>query len=112
MRRASPSKTADESARDPADPASVGPPVQLRCGQDISARRVIVQTAFPVLSLNPLEYDDWASVFVGNHIYPRLFPETDREWIPSIAKDVKYQCLDSRRSPTEPCHRERLLLKF
>ncbi len=81
-------------------------------GQDLSTRRVIVQTAFPVLSLNPLEYDDWASVFVGNHIYPRLFPETDREWIPSIAKDVKYQCLDSRRSPTEPCHRERLLLKF
>lgn len=79
---------------------------------DPPPRSVIVQTAFPVLSLNPLEYDDWASVFVGNHIYPRLFPETDREWIPSIAKEVRYQCLDLIRSPAHPCKKERLLLNF
>lgn len=75
-------------------------------------RHLVVQTAFPILSLDPLKYDDWASVFVGNHIYPRLFPETDREWIPSVAQDAKFKCLDQDRLLLHPCRKERLILKF
>jgi len=34
---------------------------------------VIVKSKLPPLSLAPLEYDDFAAVFIGNHIYRRLF---------------------------------------
>lgn len=77
-----------------------------------ASTRIEMQTSFPVLSLAPLVYDDWASVFVGNHIYPRLLPETGREWIPSIADEIKFVCLENGPSRLHPCKRERLLLKF
>lgn len=75
-------------------------------------QRIEMQTSFPILSLSPLVYDDWASVFVGNHIYPRLLPEPGREWIPSAAHEVRFECMAPGASPLSPCRRERLLLRF
>lgn len=74
--------------------------------------RLQVQTSFPVISLDPRVYDDWASVFVGNHIYPRLLPEAGKEWIPSIAKEARFECIDAAAKPLAPCRKEILLLKF
>lgn len=71
-----------------------------------------VQTSFPILSLDPRVYDDWASVFVGNHIYPRLLPEPGREWIPSIAEESRFECLERGASALAPCRKERVLLKL
>jgi protein-S-isoprenylcysteine O-methyltransferase Ste14 len=53
-----------------------------------------VQLGFPAISLDPKIYDDWSSVFIGNHIYPRLFSEPDRNWDYSISKDFKITCED------------------
>ena len=74
--------------------------------------RLRVQTSFPVLSLHPLVYDDWASVFVGNHIYPRLLSEPGREWIPPAAHEALYECVEPGASQLSPCRKERLLLKL
>ncbi len=32
-----------------------------------------LQLAHPVVSLDPRTYDDWSSIFVANHVFPRLF---------------------------------------
>ncbi len=34
---------------------------------------IVVKSKLPPLSLAPLEYDDFAAVFIGNHIYRRLY---------------------------------------
>lgn len=91
--------------------------VLLKCAEWLTAvpeapARIRLQTSFPILSLDPRIYDDWASVFIGNHIYPRLLPEPEREWIPSITKEVRFECLDRGASPLSPCKKERLLLSF
>jgi len=54
-----------------------------------------LQLGAPVLSIDPRLYDDWSSVFVGNHIYPRLLPDESRPWIPHIAKDLNITCENS-----------------
>lgn len=55
---------------------------------------VVAQLGNPVLSLDPLVYDDWASVFVGNHLYPRFVAEPTRPWIPFVAHDLQIICSD------------------
>lgn len=57
---------------------------------------VIVQFAHPATSLNPLTYDDWSSVFIGNHIYRRLLPEKSRPEVTAIARNLILSCKDSK----------------
>lgn len=56
--------------------------------QSDASRGTVLQIAFPISSLNPLIYDDWSSVFVGNHIYRRLFPEPDRPGVLAVTDRV------------------------
>jgi len=55
---------------------------------------MILQFAHPATSLNPLVYDDWSSVFIGNHIYPRFIHEESRPEVPSVARDLILNCKD------------------
>ena len=57
---------------------------------------VRLQLGAPVLSLNPVKYDDWSSVFIGNHIYPRLLMDEERPWLPYLAQELKISCVESR----------------
>lgn len=68
---------------------------------------VSVQLAFPVTSLSPLIYDDWSSVFIGNHIYRRLLPEPERNIVSAVAKDFKILC-DDRSASQEKCRQVRV----
>lgn len=72
---------------------------------------VSVQLAFPVTSLNPVIYDDWSSVFVGNHIYRRLFNEKDRPEISTVTDSVKFECV-SNKNDANIDHCERLQISF
>jgi protein-S-isoprenylcysteine O-methyltransferase Ste14 len=56
------------------------------------ASTLIVHLTYPILSLDPTVYDDWGSVFVGNHIYAPL--TTDRKELSAfqISKDVAIKC--------------------
>ena len=72
-----------------------------------------LQIAYPVLSLNPTVYDDWGSVFVGNHIYRRLIKDSDLPEMPYIAEDFKAQCSDgSADAFAQNCPRIRITFKF
>lgn len=65
-----------------------------------------MQFAYPVTSIDPNAYDDWESVFIGNHIYPRLLPDSSRPSIISITDTLKVECerpeisLDSEKCTT------------
>lgn len=49
---------------------------------------------YPITYLEPTLYDDWETVFIGNHIYRRLLPEEDNPAIPAIAKDAQVSCAE------------------
>jgi len=53
---------------------------------------VKVQFAYPVTSVDPTLYDDWESIFLGNHIYPRLLPEDDNPAVPALGRDITLSC--------------------
>ncbi len=53
---------------------------------------VKVQFAYPVTSLKPLDYKDWQSVFLGNHIYPRLTPQDRDPRLNYITKSIAFRC--------------------
>lgn len=65
---------------------------------------LVVGTNIPFYHLSPLKYDDWTSVFVGNHIWARLLPEKDRGSVRSVATDLQESCLDTK------CRRMRIVL--
>lgn len=49
---------------------------------------------YPITYLDPVLYDDWETVFIGNHIYVRLLPEDDKPWVPFLTKEVKVTCVE------------------
>jgi protein-S-isoprenylcysteine O-methyltransferase Ste14 len=55
---------------------------------------LVVQFAHPATSLNPVFYDDWSSVFLGNHIYPRLLIEESRPEALAVVRNLKLTCKD------------------
>jgi len=72
---------------------------------------VKVQLGFPVLALDPKIYDDWSSVFIGNHIYYRFFSEKNRQWDYAIARDFVISCLDRKTNQDiESC--DQIQVKF
>lgn len=73
---------------------------------------LVIQFAYPVISIDPPAYDDWQSVFIGNHIYPRLLPEEHRPWIPFVADGVDVRCVIPDVSPNdEKCTEIRIAFK-
>ena len=64
---------------------------------------------YPITYLDPALYDDWETVFVGNHIYARLLPEMDKPSIPFLAQEVEVTC-DDPRGPnvSSSCRRVRV----
>lgn len=66
-----------------------------------------VQFGFPVTSLDPLIYDDWSAVFVGNHIYHRFIAEPERAIAQGIAGNLKMRC-DGIESVQMNCPRIRV----
>lgn len=63
-----------------------------------------VSTNIPYYSLSPLRYDDWTSVFIGNHIWARLIPEQSRKNVVSVLADYKIDCAHNT-----DCSRKKLL---
>lgn len=64
---------------------------------------------YPITYLDPTLYDDWETVFIGNHIYPRLLPEEDNPTVPSLAKEVAVACSDPAGPGVGPqCRRLRV----
>lgn len=70
-----------------------------------------MQFAYPVLSLDPRIYDDWGSVFVGNHIYPRLIPDEANEPQLSVAESVDLSCAEPSATAVQAtCKKVRIRL--
>ena len=77
--------------------------------QDASPEILKVQLAYPIYSLDPRVFDDWSSVFVANHIFPRLLPVEGKSWISSVARDLKIQCISpDHPSPPTSCKTNRV----
>lgn len=49
---------------------------------------------YPITYLEPALYDDWETVFVGNHIYARLLSEKDKPSIPFLAEEIDVACAE------------------
>lgn len=60
----------------------------------LSAPAIKMLFTYPVTYLEPTLYDDWETVFIGNHIYPRLLPEKDKPEIPFLTPEVSLSCAD------------------
>lgn len=52
-----------------------------------------IQFAYPIKSINPEIYDDWESVFIGNHIYYHFLPEANKPEIPYITEHISIRCI-------------------
>ncbi len=65
----------------------------LRLGRKAEAiMPVKILFAYPITYLDPTLYDDWETVFIGNHIYVRLLPEEYRPRVPFVTKEIKATC--------------------
>lgn len=72
-------------------------------------RPVKLLFAYPVTHLEPTLYDDWETVFIGNHIYPRLLPEDHNPAIPAVTANVAVACDEPAAADVGPsCRRVRL----
>lgn len=78
-----------------------------------SADEVKVLFPYPILSLDPLVYDEWHAVFVGNHIYRRLVAEPARS-IPGASKQMTIKCATPVKSlsPGAGCSEIKVLINF
>lgn len=72
---------------------------------------LVVQFAYPVTSIDPSAYDDWESVFIGNHIYRRLLPEDDKPWISYVTKKLEITCAKPLGAILGDCYSVRLSFK-
>lgn len=74
-----------------------------------SAGPVRMQFTYPITYLDPTLYDDWETVFIGNHIYRRLLAEDDKPQVPYLAQDISVSCAEPTSSDVGPsCRRLRV----
>lgn len=57
-----------------------------------TSRPIKMLVTYPITYLAPTLYDDWETMFIGNHIYARLLPEDDKPAIPSLVKEISVTC--------------------
>jgi protein-S-isoprenylcysteine O-methyltransferase Ste14 len=55
-------------------------------------KEVSINLGEPILSLSPIQADDWSSFFIINHIYPRLSPKEGEFRSNSIFKNKSLNC--------------------
>lgn len=68
-----------------------------------------INSQSPIISLNPLVYDEWGSVLVGNLIYPRLIPDLENRRLSSVGKLIKIECLKLNE---HPCTHNKILIEI
>lgn len=61
---------------------------------------------YPITYLSPVLYDDWETVFVGNHIYVRLLPEDDKPSVPYLTKEIDVKCVEPAGDDIGPACRK------
>ncbi len=66
-----------------------------------------IGSASSIQTLNPSEYDEWGSLFIGNHIYPRLLQDERSDRSIAFGKISKRSCVDTT---SNRCLRERLTI--
>lgn len=66
-------------------------------------KTITVQFGFPITELDPSVYDDWGTIFIANHIFPRLLPDESRPQNLAVARNHNLTCMDGARySPSCP----------
>lgn len=79
----------------------------LRSAPPVSSVKMLF--TYPITYLDPARYDDWETVFIGNHIYARLLPEIDKPAIPFLAEEIDVTCDDpSGPNVSSSCRRVRV----
>lgn len=68
-----------------------------------------VVTASKLQELSPLKYDEWGTIFIGNHIFPRLIPNKDRNEIEAISSEYTNKCL---MEENKVCTKHKLVFKI
>jgi protein-S-isoprenylcysteine O-methyltransferase Ste14 len=87
--------------------------LNIKASEQINAPVIHMPIAYPVTSLNPIVYDDWGAVFVGNHIYRRFLQEPEHPELPFIAHDVRVLCSNgSADISDENCSQLKLTFQF
>jgi hypothetical protein len=72
-------------------------------------RPVKMLFTYPITYLEPTLYDDWETVFIGNHIYPRLLPDENNPAVPSLTNEVTVACSEPVGPDVGPnCRRLRI----
>lgn len=72
-------------------------------------RPVKMLFTYPITYLQPTLYDDWETVFIGNHIYPRLLPDENNPSLPSLTNEVTVACSEPIGRDVGPnCRRLRI----